>query len=229
MKKIMLVLLALTAVPAAAAERRYTVTDYDRVQIDGPFQVVMTTGKSASAIASGSPQALDRVSVEVQGRTLKVKPNRAAWGGYPGEGSGPVKIMLTAHELRSVTVTGSGTLTIDKIRAMKFDLALSGSGRVAVGRLEADVAGLNLIGGGQIHAAGAVKSLRSTMQGSGDLKAELLTVQDAQLFSETSGTIDLAVKGTVKVRSTGSGDILISGKPACTVEALGSGRVVCGS
>lgn len=189
----------------------------------------MSTGKSASAFATGSPQALDRLSVEVQGRTLKVKPNRAAWGGYPGEGAGPVKIVLTAHELRSVTLTGSGTLAIDKIKGMRFDLGVSGSGRVAVGRLDADVAGLNLVGAGQIHAAGAVKSLRATMQGSGDLKAEMLTVQDAQLFSETAGTIGLAVKGTAKVRSTGSGDITISGKPACTVEALGSGRVACGS
>lgn len=229
MNKIMLASLFFAASgPALAGERRFTVTDFDKVQVEGPFEVVLSTGKSPSAMAVGSASALDRVTVETIGRTLRVKPNRAAWGGYPGEGPGPVKLMLTVHQVRSATVSGAGSLDIDRVNGMRVDLGLSGSGRLSVGKLEADVAGANVVGSGRMTLGGAVKSFQANVQGSGDLRAEGLMTHDAQIFAESSGLIEVAAKNSAKVRSTGSGDLVVLGSPACTVQALGSGRVVCG-
>ena len=223
-------LLALSAAaPAFAAERRFTVTDFDRVQVDGPFEVVLTTGKAPSAGASGSAQALDRISVDVQGRTLRVRPDRSGWGGFPGEGAGPVRITLSTHGLRAATVTGSGRLSIDKAKAMRFDLAVSGSGRIGLGSLEADNLVVGLLGSGLIEVGGKAKKLRATIQGSGDLNAQRLTVEDAEINADTSGTIDVGVGRTAKVVSTGPGDTIVTGKAACTVKALGPGRVRCGT
>lgn len=221
-------LLAVFAAPAGAADRRFTVTDFDRVQVDGPFEVVLATGKAASARASGSAQALDRVSVEVQSRILRVRPNRSAWGGYPGEGAGPVRIELTTHDLRAASVAGSGSISIDKARAMRFDIAVAGSGRVAIGHVEADRLDLGLLGSGTIAVGGKVKSLQATIQGSGNLDAARLTAEDATINADTAGTIDVGVKRAAKVEATGQGDTRIIGTPACTVNALGSGRVACG-
>ncbi|HMJ94174.1 MAG TPA: DUF2807 domain-containing protein, partial [Allosphingosinicella sp.] len=77
-------LLLLFATPASAADQRVMVTDFDRVQVDGPYQVTLSVGRPSGVIASGSRGALDRVTIEVQGRTLRIRPNRSAWGGYPG-------------------------------------------------------------------------------------------------------------------------------------------------
>ena len=60
------------AVPASAAERNYTVTGFDRVRLDGPYRVRMTTGVAPFARATGSSAALDSISIEVQGQTLNV-------------------------------------------------------------------------------------------------------------------------------------------------------------
>ena len=35
--------------PAAAAERRFAVTDFDRVVVEGPYQVRLATGRTTSA------------------------------------------------------------------------------------------------------------------------------------------------------------------------------------
>lgn len=92
MKRILPALaLAALAAAAPAAERRHTVTDFDRVHVEGPFEVTLATGRPSSAVVSGSPAAIERVSIEVQGRVLRIRPNRSAWGGYPGEGAGPVR------------------------------------------------------------------------------------------------------------------------------------------
>lgn len=223
------ILVALAGPAAAADQRRFTVTGFDRVQVDGPFSVTVATGRSPSASASGDRQALERVSVEVEGRVLKVRPDRSAWGGYPGEGPGPVAVAVSTHELRGVSVTGSGSVTVDKARAMRFDVALSGSGKASLGNVEADSLVLGLLGSGRIEIAGKAKTMRATVQGSGDLDAAKLLVEDARLNADTAGKVSLGVRREANVTSTGAGDVDIAGSPACTVKALGSGRVRCGS
>lgn len=228
MRRIMLAALALAA-PASAAERRYTVTDFDRVKVDGPFQVKLVTGKASAAVATGSSQAIDQVSIEVQGRTLRVKPNLSAWGGYPGEGPGPVSIELSTHDLRGATVQGSGSILIDKASAMRFDASVSGSGRVGVGSVEADRLMLSLIGSGRIEMGGKAKKLHASIHGAGDLDAKALTTEDAVIGADTSGEIAVGVRRSAKVTATGAGNVEIVGDPACTVDAKGSGRVLCGN
>ena len=220
---------AAAAAPAAAAERRFTVTDFDRILVDGPFKVTLSTGRSGSAVATGSNQALDRVSIEVQGRTLRVRPNRSAWGGYPGEGSGTLVIKVSTHDLRGAVVTGSGSIDIDKAKGMRFEASVAGSGRIGIASLEADKLGVGLLGSGKIQLAGKVKELRATIQGAGDLDAEKLTVEDADINADTAGNISVGVRRAAKVTATGQGDTRIVGKPACTLKGLASGRVSCGT
>lgn len=216
------------AVPAGAAERTYSITDFDRVQVDGPYRVVLTTGRSSSARAEGSAEALDHVSVDVQGGTLRVRRNRSAWGGYPGGGAGAVTVTLTSRDLRNAAVVGSGSLDVDRAKGLRVDLSVSGSGRLTVGSIEADTLMVGLLGGGRITAAGRAKQLKATIQGSGDLAAADLVADDAQIASDTAGTVVVAVARTAKVTATGAGDVEIVGSPACTVQARGSGQVRCG-
>ena len=230
MNRIMLAALAgAIASPLSAAERRHSVTDFDRVQVDGPFQVTLATGRSNSAVVTGSADAVERVSIDVQGRTLRIRPNRSAWGGYPGEGVGPVQIALATHDLRAASVSGSGSISIDKARSMRFDLAVSGSGRITLGNVEADTLTLGLLGSGRIEIAGRAKELRATIQGNGDLRAEKLLVEDARVNADTAGFVEVSVRRSADVTATGPGDTRIIGKPACLVKSLGSGRVACGS
>ena len=70
----------------------------------------LTTGVAPFASASGSAAALDRVAIDVQGRTLVVHSNRSSWGGYPGEATGPVEISIGTHELSAAWLNGSGSL-----------------------------------------------------------------------------------------------------------------------
>lgn len=221
-------LLAAAAAPALAAERRYAVTDFDRVQVDGPYEVFLQTGLSSAARAEGDSEALDRVSIDVQGGTLRVRRNRSAWGGYPGDRVAPVRISLTTRDLRNAAVVGSGSLDIDRARGLKVDLSVSGSGRLTVAAVDADNLLVGLLGAGRITLAGRARQLKATIQGSGDLAAASLQADDAQIHSDTAGTVAVAVARTAKVTSVGPGDVEIVGAPSCTVEEKGSGRIFCG-
>jgi hypothetical protein len=222
-------LLALAALPAQAAERRFSVTGFDRIQIEGPYQVALATGRSGSAVATGSAVALDAVSIDVQGRTLRIRPKRGAWGGYPGEDPGTVRIELGTAELRSAAVSGSGSLAVDKLKGMRIDLSLSGSGSLRAAHIEADQLHAASLGSGTLALAGKVKSLKMAVQGSGSLEGEGLSAEDAVVTADTSGEIALLVRRAATVTSSGAGGTRISGTPACTVKRLGAGPVRCGA
>jgi hypothetical protein len=217
------------AAPAGAAERSYSVTDFDRVQVDGPYQVTVTTGLASSARAEGSTEALERVSVEVLGNTLRVRANRSGWGGYPGERAGPVRLAVTTRELHAAMVVGSGSLDVDRTKGLRVDLSVNGSGRLGVAAVEADNLVVGLLGGGRITLAGRAKQLKATIQGSGDLAAAGLSADDAQINADTAGIVTVAVARTVKLNATGPGDVEIIGSPSCALEGQGTGHVVCGN
>lgn len=222
-------LLALAAaVPAAAAERNYSITDFDKVQVDGPYRVVLTTGRPSAARAEGSREAIDQLSVDVVGGTLRVRRNRSAWGASSSDSAGPVTVALTTRDLRNASMVGSGSLDVDRATGLRVDLSVSGSGRLTVVAVEADNLFVGLLGSGRITLAGRVKQLRATLQGSGDLAAAGLSADDAQIASETAGSVAVGVTRTAKVTATGPGDVEIVGSPTCTVQAKGSGQVNCG-
>lgn len=216
------------AAPAAAAERSYPVTDFDRVEVQGPYEVTLVTGRSSSARVIGSAQALESVSIDVQGSQLRVRRNASAWGGYPGERAGPVRIEISTRDLRAVSVIGGGKVSVDRVRGLRADLSVSGSGRIEVARIEADNLIIGLLGSGRIAAAGSAKQVRATVQGSGDLAAPALTADDLTLVAETAGDIAISARRTAKLRTGGSGDVAIGGTATCTVTGAGTGSVRCG-
>lgn len=220
-------LLLTAAAPAAAAERSYPVTDFDRIQVEGPYEVTLVAGGASTARGTGSEAGLERVTVEVQSGLLRVHPNRSAWGGYPGANAGPVRIAVSTRDLRAATVIGGATLSIDRLRGLRADVSLSGSGRIEIRRVDADVLNIGVIGSGKIAASGSAKQVRATVQGSADLAASGLTADDLVLNSETAGTVAIAARRTAKVKSGGSGSVEVGGSPACTVTATGAGQVRC--
>jgi hypothetical protein len=230
MKRILaaLALAAACSAPADAAERNYSVTDFDRIVVEGPFTVRLATGRPSSARATGAQGALDRVSLEVQGRTLRVRPNRSAWGGYPGAASGPVSIEVSMRELRSATVNGAGSLSIDRAGGLRLDLTLEGSGRIAAPALAADTLILSMIGSGRIEVAGTAGELRASVHGWGDLDASALRTQGATIVTDTAGRVAVAVARQASVTASGIGEVEIVGSPACTVRGPSAAQVRCG-
>lgn len=216
--------LAISA-PAIAAERSFSVTGFDRIRIDGPFAVTLTTGRAPSARARGSAQALDTVAVEVQGRTLVVRANRSSWGGYPGQPVGPVTIALSTHELASAYLNGSGSLAIDKIKGLAFDSTVQGSGSLSIGTVAVDKLNAGLSGAGTMQAAGQALKVTAVVRGTSGFDGSSLMAKDATIGTEGPSTVRLGVSNAVQVTAAGMAQVELTGRPACTVKASGSASV----
>ena len=125
-------------------------------------------------------------------------------------------------------MTGSGAVEVDRAKAMRFDLVLSGSGRLTIGQLDADAVTLGQTGSGTVALSGKAKTVRATVQGSGNLEAANFAAEDLQINADTSGAVGIKAARAAKVAAMGSGDVVVLGSPACTVTRRGSGQLSCG-
>jgi hypothetical protein len=218
-------LLACVPTPADAAARNFGVSGFDRIRIDGPFKVRLATGVAPYAVANGSGPALDSVTIDVQGRTLVVRSNRSSWGGYPGEAKGPVEISIGTHELTAAYLNGSGSLAIDKVRGLSFDLSVQGAGMASIGLVAVDQLKVSISGIGSAIVAGVAPKLTAMVRGVSTLDASGLISKDATIGAQGSATVKATVTGTVEVDALGAAAIGLEGRPACTVKAVGSATI----
>jgi hypothetical protein len=169
--------------------------------------------------------AIDRVSVDVAGRTLVVRQNPGSWGGYPGEAPGPVEIELGTHDLSQAWINGSGTLSIDRIRGLLFDLALQGSGSALVGNADVDQLKIGISGAGNVSIAGKAPKLTAVVRGTSVLDAAGLTTKDVVVGAEGPSTVRVVATATAKIDARGLTNVEVGGNPSCTVKAEGSAVV----
>lgn len=221
--------IALLAAPvaASAADHNYSVTDFDRVIVEGPYAVRLVVGAPSSAVATGSRDALDRLTVDVQGQTLRIRRNNSAWGGSPNANVGPVTVTLATRNLRSARIIGAGQLDIAGGRGLNLEFVLQGSGRLRATAVAADNLSLGLLGSGRIEVGGTARALHADLQGNGDVEASHLVAQNATLSTSTSGIVAVTVNGPASVTANGLGEVTILGAAVCTVQGLGADRVRC--
>src|SRR5438105_10669204 len=202
------------AAPAGAATRNFGITGLEKVRIEGPFKVRLTTGVAPFASASGSLTALGRVAIDVRGNTLVVHNNLSSWGGYPGQDSGSVEINLGTHDLSSAWLSGSGALTIDKVKGLAFDLSAQGSGSATIGRADVDQLNVSVVGTASATLAGQAAKLTAVVRGISNLDAAGLSSKDATIGAEGSATVAANVSNSATVDGPGPATGRLTGRPA---------------
>ena len=219
-------LLLFAAAPAHADERRYMLTSFDRIRVEGPFEVTVVAGASAGAVATGERRSLDSVNVRVQGTTLIVSPSVNAWGGYPGAAASTPRVTVTAGTLRSAAMLGGGRLTIARMRGTRVELTLTGAGALSVADARADRVDVSLVGTGRLVAAGSALKGRFESSGAGAIDAAALSIGDLTVSWRSDGNGEFTARNTADVDAGGLGAVSVAGSPSCTVR--GGGPVVCG-
>lgn len=218
------------AAPVHAAERSFVVTSFDRLRVDGPFEVRVATRRPPSARVEGTIRASDAVSVRVEGTTLIVSAGPRGWDEVPviGKPSAPV-VYLGTLTLRSATVIGGGQVRIDgPLRGQRIDLQVTGSGGLAIGALDADQLNATVLGPGTMTLGGRGARVRLIGSGPGRIDAGAVRGDDVTVRLEGAGAIQVTARYTADAVSTGIGAITIYGKPACRVKAAAGGPIRCG-
>ncbi len=209
----------------AATNRTYTVGAFSKIEVAGPYDVTVSTGKDSAVAASGGASLLDETEVLVEGDTLVIRPKKKTgmrWGWKGGKAI----FTVSAAALQGVSIAGSGDVRVDKATG-DFDGAVAGSGSIDVGQIDGGKVEFSIAGSGDIRAAGKAESAEANIAGSGDIDAGGLTAKTSEVSIAGSGGVKLQTTKTANVSILGSGDVDISGGAKCTVSKSGSGDVTC--
>lgn len=223
---------ALLVLPFAAdaAEHRYTFGSYDRVRVEGPFEVNVTTGVAPGALATGDARMIDGLDIELQGTTLIVRMGHQGWGETPvGKSAPPPVITLTTPGLRAAFINGGARVTIMGMKAQRVDLSVNGSGTVTVSAADTDQLFAMIVGAGSMTLSGRAARARLVTNGAGTVDATALSVNDLSILQDGSGETRAAARYTALINSTGLGHIVVTGNPKCLVHAAAGGPVECGA
>jgi hypothetical protein len=214
--------------PAAAAEKRYGLTSFETIEVGTDVDVEVVTRAPVSAVATGSTDALDRLTLETRDGRLVIGEKKYAGDENRRTPPGPVTIRINAANLRAATLAGAGSLRIDRLKGARVTIGLRGPGRVSVDAIDADRLSVAMIGNGTMTLAGKAKQGQMTLSGAGVVDAGRLSVDDLVSDSEGAGDHILNAVKTAAVTTRGVGKTVVLGRPACTVRNLGSGTVSCG-
>ena len=211
------------AATGSGGERRYAVSNFDKVALAASGEVEVRTGQPYGLTVTGAPADLDRLKVTTDGSTLGLGRRSGAW-----TNAGKVRWVVTMPHIASADIGGSGTISIDKVEGGSFSGNIGGSGDLNVAGMRVDKAAFAIGGSGNIAAAGTAGTLELSIGGSGKLRAAPLTAQTASVSIAGAGTVDATVKTHADVTIVGSGDVTIGGGAKCAVTKMGGGTVRCG-
>lgn len=213
--------------PGASVSRSYQIGAFDRIEVAGPYDVTVATGRTPSAKATGGDKLLDETEVVVENGVLKIQAKRKKGISWGWGRKGKAEFTVTAAALRGAGIAGSGGIAVDKVDGdFKGDVA--GSGNLRLPSVNGGSVTLEIAGSGKISAAGKAKSTRIEIAGSGDVDASALAASTADVSIAGSGNVRANASDTADVSIAGSGNVNISGGAKCSVDKAGSGNVTCG-
>ncbi|MEO7602094.1 MAG: DUF2807 domain-containing protein [Sphingomicrobium sp.] len=206
---------------ASPTSRNFGIRSFEKIRVEGPYRVTLKTGVAPFARAKGSPAALDRIDLEMRGDMLIVRAGPFAKN--PSAASlAPVEVELGTHDLFSAALTGSGSLAVDKVKGLKFNLSVQGAGVAEIGQVAVDQLSLNLGGNAAARLAGKSKQLTAVLRGLSTLDIAGLEVSHAVLGAEGPSTIRATITKSAKIDGRGTASFALAGRPSCTLNVQGS-------
>lgn len=221
--------------PVAAVTLQRNVAAFSAIELSGPYDVVVRAQGRQAVTLSGERKQLDEIETFVRGDTLVVRPvERNGFHFSWGKRREPVVIHITASQLKSLAMSGSGDVELAQLAGERFSVSVdgpgdlqaagavrelavraSGSGDLDLHRLKAANVDLGMSGPGDVRLSGVGNILAATVSGSGDLEADALRL--ARLDARMSGPGGMKLSGStreLRLEASGSGDF-----EACSLAA----------
>lgn len=212
------------AAAGGQANRDFQVGAFDRINLTGASNVVVTVGGQPSVRAEGDAALVERLEIAVVGGELRIGMQEGSWTGNRGN----VTVRVTVPSLQAASVAGAGDLNIDRIQGDSFTAAIGGAGDLEIAQLRVGNASFTVTGAGNIRAVGGARQASATLRGAGNLDLDGFEATDATVALTGTGSVELRATGTAQVQLSGVGNVEIEGPARCTVTRSGLGNVRCG-
>ena len=198
-------------------------TNFTTVELQSAANVEIVKGNDFSVNVSDYDSLVQYTVVKVDGNRLIIKKEPEDVNIF----SLSTKVTITMPDsLYSTALAGSGKINIDPSFTKLNSVTLLGSGLITI-RQNCQLEKLNaqIMGSGVISAKGTVNDLTCTIGGSGSVQFVNLVATKAKCTITGSGSMFVSVVDKLDILLTGSGSVFYSGNPTVSSSELGSGKV----
>lgn len=203
-----------------AVTRDLAWTGGERLEIDVPGEVTYVQGAEAGVRVTGPKKMVDRVRL-IDGRLT-----------IEGDGSGPNSRSVSVHvgtrrwDEDGNPIGRDSTLRVTVTAPSINDFELKGSADLEIRNYDQPRLTLAISGFGGVEANGRTDSLKLDISGSGEADLDSLTTKDASVDISGFGDARVAPSGKAEINVSGSGDVILTERPAeLTQRISGFGEV----
>lgn len=220
-------ILSVLAIQVSLAQTPYTerrdVSGFSEIGFAVAGEVIINLGNEFSVVLEGDRDYIEEIETKVSGSELRIR--REKWF---DTGNRKVVVRITMPDLEGVSVSGSGTVTVnDPLKGGDLEIGISGSGKAFLRDVALKDVECSISGSGSLNIAGegTVDRLEINISGSGDYMGESTRVGTLEANISGSGSCDCYVTEMLKAAISGSGSIRYSGNPKIDAAISGSGKV----
>ncbi|PKP14136.1 MAG: DUF2807 domain-containing protein [Bacteroidetes bacterium HGW-Bacteroidetes-3] len=199
-----------------------TISDYDKISVAGPFDVVLVKGKEGKISIKADENLMEYIETEVKNGHLKIQPKKS----YQLRSTKTIVITVPFEMVDAISLAGSGNVSsMDILNSSDLNLNLAGSGG-----LDLPVSTKNLIahiaGSGNIKLSGISEVLNCEIAGSGNLNGSDLKANVSHVKIAGSGNVKVHAVSEIHANIAGSGNVIYTGNPTIEkLKSVGSGTI----
>ena len=193
---------------------------FSGIKIAGPFTVHLVQGPVESVKIDVPDDVKDRITAEVSGSILKIHQAHDNWGwsykSWYSEKSvwrnhKKIAVYITAKDLKFISISGSGDMAFNEgITANALKLRVRGSGDM-VGKIDVKTLESSLSGSGHIKLSGTAENSKVRVIGSGNFTSSSLVTVVSAVHVSGSGKAEINASDRVNAAIRGSGDVRYTG------------------
>lgn len=202
-------------------DEKRPLSGFKSLKVSGPFDVEMRSSAAEAVTVRIDDNLQQMVETRMAGDALEVrmKQNSAF------RTRTRPRIVVEFVRMDAVSLSGSGDVIADRIRADSFAVSISGSNDMCVESIETGTFGLSIAGSGDFRAKGQADIQGIRIAGSGDADLRDLVGKIVKISVAGSGDVRVHATEGLEVTIAGSGDVLYRGEPKITRTVAGSGSV----
>jgi len=201
-------------------ERKVDLDIIEGISLPGSAKIVLSQGEDQEVRIEGQENIIDNLDLDVRSNIWHIGNKKPVWH------SEPLKIYITIATIRSIRISGSGSVKSENhfTKLKDVDIRISGSGKLDLD-FDAREVTANISGSGDIIMKGTAQELSLGISGSGEIHAYDLQSEKADVRISGSGSMFLSVEDHLDANVSGSGNITYKGHPKTNTSVSGSGNI----
>jgi hypothetical protein len=197
------------------------VSDIERVSLEGLGDITLIQGNEEALTVEADDNVMPYIETVMRGHELVLRTK----DGYNFSGNITVRYTLKVKNVNAIAISGSGSVTSEKLNVGDLALTISGSGDMKIADLQAQNLRTTTTGSGNYDLKGKVKSQNLTISGMGNFVGGDLQSSESNVTISGSGNVMLWADEKLDIRIMGSGSVNYYGKPAISQSITGSGGI----